>query len=129
MKTKFSKLTFAIVCTASAAVFTFSGCQDKPAVSPGDIAAVTRKDAAVSKEDFDATLKQALEAVDESNHCEVKKVEGGYNVIVSPGPGNAELRVVCEGGGASFIRCIKGYVDGGNPVVISTCHGHYCGSI
>ncbi|MBF9219685.1 hypothetical protein [Hymenobacter ruricola] len=137
MKNQLSKFAISAIGASLAAVLTFWGCQEKQGVKPTEIsaakAAVNAESGVVSAEQFEATFKQTLEILDGTNHAEVRKVEGGYEMLVAPGPAPtaetpSSLRE-CEGSGIGFANCVKGYVDKGRKVVVYSCSGHYCGDV
>jgi hypothetical protein len=130
MKNTFSKKSISTICALTLVGISLFGCEGKQTIHPGGPAPSSASaDAVVSEWDFDGTLLQALEAVDEKSYCKVAKVEAGYSITVIPGHSTQE-RTVCSGGGLGFVKCVKGYVDGGSAVTVVRCvPGPYCGNI
>ena len=129
MKAKPSGLIIAAMCVSMVGSLTLFGCQDKQSIDPGNTTTVTTDiKGTTSAEEFDKTLLQALETVGDESYCKVSKVEGGYDITIIPGSSTQE-RTVCSGGGAGFVRCVKGYVDGGIAITIVRCTPEpYCGN-
>ncbi|GAB2945112.1 hypothetical protein GCM10027048_07580 [Hymenobacter coalescens] len=82
----------------------------------------------VSEEDFERVFEQSLQIVSEGGHFVTKKVEGGYQFTVYGGNPTQE-KVVCRGGGVSFVKCVKSYVDQGHHIDVYAYGGDYCGAI